>query len=72
LTVIDVIEDSPADRAGLETGDVLAGVDGVPAAELGLESVRRSFRRRAGTEVEPGIKRGDRRFPARLKLNPVV
>lgn len=40
-----VIPDSPAAAAGIQAGDTLAAVDGVPARTLGLDDIRRMFRK---------------------------
>jgi len=72
LSVIDVIEGSPAGEAGLEAGDVLVEIDGVSAGELGLEKVRRTFRRPAGTLVELSVERNGGRHEALLKLRPII
>ena len=43
FTVTAVTPGSPADKAGLEKGDVVTAVDGKPASELRLADVRRLF-----------------------------
>ncbi len=70
--MIDVIEDSPADEAGLEKGNVIVLVDGVPARELGLEQVRRTFRRKTRTVVNLVVERNGERRDARLTLRRVI
>jgi carboxyl-terminal processing protease len=70
--VIDVVEGSPGDEAGLVKGDVIVLVDGVPARELGLENIRRTFRRKTGTVVNLGVENGGERREARLTLRRVI
>lgn len=54
--IIAVAEDSPAARAGLETGDCIAAVDGFPITEN--EGARRLTTVRPGETVELTIERG--------------
>ncbi|MCF2532273.1 S41 family peptidase [Yinghuangia soli] len=49
----------PAARAGIKAGDVLAAVDGAPAAELGLAGVVARLRGPAGTALVLTVVRGD-------------
>jgi hypothetical protein len=72
VTVIDVIEGSPAGEAGLERGDVIALVDGAPAGALGLEEIRRAFRRKDGTVINLVVERDGQRREARLTLRRVI
>jgi len=60
LTVVDVMKDTPADRAGLKAGDTIVAVDGKPAASLKLYEVRKALRDEApGTVVRFTVRRGD-------------
>jgi carboxyl-terminal processing protease len=62
LVVNDVIEDSPAFRAGLECGDTIVAIDGKSAAGVTNEKAAEKIRGQAGTQVLLSIKRGDRTF----------
>jgi predicted aspartyl protease len=44
FSVIDVISGSPADNAGIKSGDKILAIDGRPAEELELTEVREEFR----------------------------
>lgn len=57
IIVRDVFEGSPAQRAGLEVGDVLVAVDGLPVQELGLDGVVQHVRGQEGTPVTLTLKR---------------
>ena len=60
FVVLDVYRGSPADRAGLETGDAIVSIDGVPAGQLDLPAVRDRFRDApAGTVVSLIVRRGN-------------
>jgi carboxyl-terminal processing protease len=58
LIVLAPIEGSPAERAGVQSGDVIVGVD---AAELGsgtLDKIVKRLRGPAGTRVKLSVRRG--------------
>ena len=57
LTVIAPIEGSPAERAGIRSGDKLLAVDGETAVGLGLEKMVRKMRGKPGTHVKLTIRR---------------
>ena len=57
--IIGVFRDSPADRAGLRTGDVVIAVDRRPTADEDLDTVIDWVRGEAGTAVVLTIRRGD-------------
>ena len=70
--LIDEVEaGSAAAAAGVEGGDVLAAIDGRPAAELSLDEIRRMFRR-DGVEYRLDLRRGERNLRVTLKLRRVV
>ncbi|MBR7038673.1 MAG: S41 family peptidase [Oscillospiraceae bacterium] len=49
--LVEIYEDSPADEAGLQVGDVLTSVDGKTVEELGYEEAIDRVRGDEGTEV---------------------
>lgn len=55
--VISVVDGSPADRAGLRAGDIIATVDGVETARLPLRELGDLVRGEPGTLVRLGIER---------------
>jgi hypothetical protein len=70
--VIDVIEDSPADEAGLQIGDIIRMIDGTPAADISLEQARRLFRRPAGTTFSIHYERDGKRHASTLTLKELL
>ena len=66
--VVTVFHDSPADKAGLRTGDVILEVDGVPAAGSSLDDVVGRIRGEAGTAVELTVRAGEDGTPRTLKI----
>ncbi len=68
-SVISVIDGSPADRAGLRSGDVIGSVDGAETTRLPLDDLAALVRGVAGSVVELGIDRPG--LPDRLELRIV-
>jgi carboxyl-terminal processing protease len=57
ITVLAPIEGSPAERAGIRSGDKLLAVDGETAVGLGLEKMVRKMRGKPGTHVKLTLRR---------------
>ena len=62
--VREVLEDTPAEQAGIRYGDTLYAVDGHPIADA--DDFRQLVEPRAGEEVSVEIGRGDERLVVRL------
>ena len=54
--IYQVIEDSPAGQAGLRVGDIIEGIDAVPASRLTLEQILQMMKA-PGREYKLTIKR---------------
>jgi carboxyl-terminal processing protease len=57
--VVGVFRDSPADKAGLRTGDVLLAVDGTPVVGSSVGEIVERIRGEDGTAVELTVRAGD-------------
>ncbi len=57
--ITDVTPDGPAYHAGLQIGDLIVGVDGQSALELGMEETKNHVRGEEGTDVTITILRDD-------------
>lgn len=68
VVVVAPIEDTPAFRAGLQSGDVILSIDGQPAQELSLQEVVSRIRGAKGTEVELGILHSDAKTPQTVRI----
>jgi carboxyl-terminal processing protease len=67
--VISVIDGSPADRAGLRSGDIIGSVDGAETTRLPVDDLAALVRGEAGTAVRLGIDRSG--LPDRLEIRIV-
>ncbi len=68
VTVVTPMAGSPADRAGIRTGDQLFEVDGQSAADWSLDRAVQAMRGRIGTPVDIAIRREGAPEPLRFKL----
>ena len=69
--VVAVAPHTPGSEAGLQKGDVIAGIDGQPAADLNLSGVREMFRV-FGHEYHLTVVRGDKTVEMKLKTKRLV
>jgi hypothetical protein len=73
LEVLDVVPNGAADDAGIEVGDRIADLDGVPASELELPEIRAQFRTRPpGTVFELSVDSNGNQKTARLVLKDLL
>lgn len=72
LTVISPIEDTPAFRAGLASGDVILEIDGAPTADMPITEVVRLMRGPAGAPVGLLVLREGRARPRKIILRRAV
>ena len=70
--VLTVIKDSPAEQAGIQIGDEIRAVNGVPVIFKGLESIVRAFQKKPGKKIQVLIKRGEERMVVEFKLRDLI
>lgn len=61
VEVISPIESTPADRAGLQSGDLIVAIEGETTEDLSIDEVVARLRGRPGSEVAITIRRGESR-----------
>ncbi len=69
LTVVVPIQGSPAEGAGIQTGDVILEVDGTPTAGLSLAEATGRIRGPSGTKVELTILLPGEESPKRIAVS---
>lgn len=57
ITIVDVIDNTPAKEAGLKAGDIILKVNSVPTEGVSLDKIADKIRGKAGTKVVLTIKR---------------
>lgn len=70
--VVDVVDGSPADEAGLAVGDIIREIDGMPASQVSLEKARRLFRGNEGMRIPITYERDGRLTRTMLVLRKVI
>jgi carboxyl-terminal processing protease len=68
LKVVSPIEDTPAFKAGMKTGDSITSIDGMPVRGLPLGDAIKKIRGKAGSSVELSVSRKDESAPLRFTL----
>ncbi|HEX2220858.1 MAG TPA: S41 family peptidase [Gemmatimonadales bacterium] len=68
ITVVSPMQGSPAERAGIRSGDLLFEVDGEPAENWGLDRAVRAMRGPVGTGVDVAVRREGTAEPLRFRL----
>lgn len=72
FTVHDIIPNSPADIAGIKTGDVIAAVNGSAAAFHSLEQITNKFYRKAGKKINLVIIRNGSKMKTSFLLREML
>lgn len=70
VRVVEVPPDGPAQAAGLEPGDRLIAIDGLPVEDQSLEEVQRRLAGEVGSFVELVVVRGTRSLELRVERVP--
>ena len=68
VTVVTPMQDSPAERAGIRTGDQLFEVDGLAAADWTLDHAVQAMRGKLGTPIDIAVQREGAEAPLRFRL----
>ena len=68
VTVVAPMQDSPAERAGIRTGDRLFEIDGASAADWTLDQAVQAMRGKPGTALDIAIRREGAAEPLRFRL----
>lgn len=66
ITVMGVIEDSPAQKAGLKQDDIIINIDGKDTQGMNIQTVANSIRGEKGTVVEVTVLRGKEKITKKI------
>ena len=69
--LVRVFPDTPTSEGGLQEGDRILSVDGVPVSELGEKAFREALKREGG-EITLGVSRNGREMEISLRLRRLV
>lgn len=72
VSIVSVIKGQPAEKAGLQQGDLIISVDGVDIKDLGVDQVSSMIKGPKGTTVKLGIKRGDEILTIKVVRDTIV
>ncbi|MDX2506873.1 MAG: S41 family peptidase [Gammaproteobacteria bacterium] len=72
IKVISPIDDTPAQRAGIKTGDLIFRIDDKPVKEISLDEAVKLMRGKPGTEIVLSIIREGNSNPLTIKLKRAI
>lgn len=72
ITVVAPLPDTPAERAGIQTGDQIIAIDSVPTEDWSSEKAVTTLRGEAGTSVVLTVRRGGVPEPIKFKLTRAI
>lgn len=68
INVVATVPNSPADRAGLITGDILEAINGVSTRDVSVQQAQMFFRGPIGATVSLSVLRGQRTDPIKVDI----
>jgi carboxyl-terminal processing protease len=68
LTVVAPLKDTPAERAGMRSGDVIVAIDGTPSRTMPVDQAVKKIRGKVGTTVTLLIERTGAKEPLEIKI----
>ncbi len=72
ITVVSPLKNSPAEKAGIKTGDIVAAIDGISTASMSLDEAVSKIRGKAGTVVKLTLIRKDTDEPFVIEVTRAV
>jgi C-terminal processing protease CtpA/Prc len=70
--VTDVRKNSAAEKVGILTGDELLSINGIPAADLDLNSINAFFNSKPGRKIKMDLLRGGQRIHSTIALESQI
>ena len=72
IKVISPIDDTPAQKAGIQSGDLIFRIDDKPVKEMDLDEAVKLMRGKVGTEIKLSIIRDNHDKPLTIKLKRAI
>lgn len=72
IKVISPIDDTPAQRAGIQSGDLIFRIDDKPVKDMGLDEAVKLMRGKPGTKITLSILREGNNTPLKIELERAV
>jgi predicted aspartyl protease len=72
FSINHIIEGSPADICGLQSGDQIVKVNGVPAGILGLYGITKRFQKKVGKKMRVTVKRNGKKEKYVFRLEELI
>ncbi len=72
ITVFYVIPNSPADRAGIQSGDQITRINGISSANYTLDRFSHKMSRKPGKKIRLRLKRDDEILEVRFELEDLI
>lgn len=70
--VINVVPDSPADEAGIQRGDIIKKINGLPSDFMTLHSVLNRLKKRPGKRIRMTVLRGEEKIKVSFRLRDLI
>ena len=71
ITILEPMEGSPAEAAGLKEGDIIISVEGTQITKDNVTDMSNAIKGEEGTKVKLGIKRGDDTFEVEVERKKI-
>ncbi|MDX1940655.1 MAG: PDZ domain-containing protein [Saprospiraceae bacterium] len=72
FNVVDIIAGSPAEQAGIQIGDEIKVINGIPTSLMHLSDITKRLQKRVGKKINMAIKRGDQRLKVQFRLRDLI
>jgi len=72
VSIVSVMKGQPAEKAGLQKGDLIISVDGVDIKGFGVDKVSSMIKGEKGTKVILGIKRGNQTLTIEVVRDTII
>ncbi|MEL6945360.1 MAG: aspartyl protease family protein, partial [Bacteroidota bacterium] len=71
-TIQHILKNSPAAEAGLQKGDVIKKMNGLPISMLNMEAINNILQKRVGKKIRLVVKRGQKRHKFTFRLREII